>query len=121
MPQLAPVSFQKWAARQRSARDAGPGVVLWADTFNNYFKPETSHAAFEVLTRAGFSVRVPRSHLCCGRPLYDFGMLDRAGEYLQRIMKALAPEIDAGLPVVVLEPSCASVFRDELRNLFSRR
>ncbi len=118
MPQLAPVSFQKWASKQRSAKDGAPGVVLWADTFNNYFKPETSRAAFEVLTHAGFNVRVPRSHLCCGRPLYDFGMLDRAKQYLQRIMRVLAPEIEAGLPIVVLEPSCASVFRDELRNLF---
>jgi FAD/FMN-containing dehydrogenase/Fe-S oxidoreductase len=118
MPQLAPVSFQKWASKQRSAKDGAPGVILWADTFNNYFKPETSRAAFEVLTHAGFNVKVPRSHLCCGRPLYDFGMLDRAKQYLQRIMRVLAPEIEAGLPIVVLEPSCASVFRDELRNLF---
>ena len=117
MPQLAPVSFQKWASKQRSSKDGGPGVVLWADTFNNYFKPETSQAAFEVLTHAGFSVKVPRSHLCCGRPLYDFGMLDKAKQYLQRILRLLASEIDAGLPIVVLEPSCASVFRDELRNL----
>ena len=93
-------------------------MVLWPDTFNNYFKPETSQAAFEVLTQAGFSVSVPQSHLCCGRPLYDFGMLDKAKQYLQRIMQVLAPEIDAGLPIVILEPSCASVFRDELRNLF---
>ncbi len=118
MPQLAPVSFQRWASKQRFAKDGEAGVVLWADTFNNYFKPETSRAAFAVLTHAGFEVRVPRSHLCCGRPLYDFGMLDRAKQYLQRIMRVLAREIDAGLPIVVLEPSCASVFRDELRNLF---
>jgi Fe-S oxidoreductase len=118
MPQLAAVRFQKWAAKQRSAKDGGPAVVLWPDTFNNYFKPETSQAAFEVLTHAGFNVMVPRSHLCCGRPLYDFGMLDRAKKYLQRTMRVLAPEIDAGLPIVILEPSCASVFRDELQNLF---
>ncbi len=60
---------------------------------------------------------VARDHLCCGRPLYDFGMLDKARQYLQRILQVLAREIDAGLPIVVLEPSCASVFRDELRNL----
>ena len=59
-----------------------------------------------------------RARLCCGRPLYDFGMLDRAKAYLQRVMDRLAPQIDAGVPIVVLEPSCASVFRDELRNLF---
>jgi Fe-S oxidoreductase len=45
-------------------------------------------------------------------------MLDRAKEYLQRILSALSVPIDAGVPLVVLEPSCASVFRDELRNLF---
>src|SRR4030088_1816773 len=45
-------------------------------------------------------------------------MLDRAKQYLQQIMSALSAQIDAGIPIVVLEPSCASVFRDELRNLF---
>ena len=93
-------------------------MILWPDTFNNYYQPETSQAALEVLTHAGFNVMVPQTHLCCGRPLYDFGLLDKARQYLQHILQTLAQEIDAGLPIVVLEPSCASVFRDELRNLF---
>jgi Fe-S oxidoreductase len=88
------------------------------DTFNNYFHPQTCQAAMDVLEAAGFDVLIPRGHLCCGRPLYDFGMLDRATAYLRRILGVLGPSIDAGLPLVVLEPSCASVFRDELRNLF---
>ncbi len=117
MPRLAKVSFQQWA-REHFVAFSGGSVVLWADTFNNYFRPETSEAAWEVLTHAGFKVMVPRGHLCCGRPLYDFGMLEKAKLYLQRVMEVLADEIDAGLPIVVLEPSCASVFRDELRNLF---
>jgi Fe-S oxidoreductase len=74
----------------------------------------------EVLEQAGFAVKCPRDVLCCGRPLYDFGMLDEAKRYLTQIMDVLGAEIDAGLPIVVLEPSCASVFRDELRNLFPR-
>jgi Fe-S oxidoreductase len=57
-------------------------------------------------------------HLCCGRPLYDYGFLDLAKGYLRKIMRALRKDIEAGVPVVVLEPSCATVFRDELRNLF---
>jgi Fe-S oxidoreductase len=93
-------------------------VVLWIDTFNNYFHPETSQAALEILEDAGFEVTTSQQHLCCGRPLYDFGMLDEAKKYLTRILQALGPQIDAGLPIVVLEPSCASVFRDELVNLF---
>ena len=117
MPRLAPRSFQRWARKHRVPASGG-SVILWPDTFNNYYRPETSQAALEVLTHAGFNVMVPQIHLCCGRPLYDFGMLDKAKQYLQRILQVLAQDIDAGLPIVVLEPSCASVFRDELRNLF---
>ena len=95
-----------------------PPVLLWADTFNNYFLPATARAAVEVLETAGYRVIVPRANLCCGRPLYDFGMLDRAQALLLQILDELAPEIEAGIPVVGLEPSCVAVFRDELTNLF---
>jgi len=127
LPQFAAVSFQRWmrnrppvtekAQKASPATAEHPEVILWVDTFNNYFHPETSRAALAVLEDAGFHVTTPRQHLCCGRPLYDFGMLDEAKKYLGRILQALGPQIDAGLPVVVLEPSCASVFRDELVNL----
>src|ERR1700756_1193679 len=95
-----------------------PPVLLWADPFNNYFLPQTARAAVEVLETAGFRVRVPHANLCCGRPLYDFGMLDRAERLLLEILDQLEPEIEAGIPVVGLEPSCVAVFRDELTNLF---
>jgi Fe-S oxidoreductase len=94
-----------------------PKVFLWADTFNNYFHPATLRAAHKVLTDAGFRITVPARHLCCGRPLYDFGMLDTAKQYLLKVLDALTDQINAGTPIVVLEPSCASVFRDELTNL----
>jgi Fe-S oxidoreductase len=84
-------------------------VVLWADTFNDYFFPETARAAVEVLEDAGFHVEVPRGHLCCGRPLYDDGMLDRAKRYLDRVLGALSEEIRARTPFIVLEPSCCGM------------
>ena len=96
-------------------------MVLWPDTFNNYFLPNTAKAAVDVLENAGFRVELPQGNLCCGRPLYDFGMLDRAEDLLLRILDALAPEIEAGIPIVGLEPSCVAVFRDELCNLFPQR
>ena len=92
-------------------------VVLWPDTFNNYFFPDTAKAAVRVLEAAGYYVSVPQAPLCCGRPLYDYGMLDLAKRYLVQIVDVLRPEIRAGVPVVGLEPSCLSVFRDELRNM----
>jgi FAD/FMN-containing dehydrogenase/Fe-S oxidoreductase len=120
LPRFATTTFRRWA-RRTGVPAAGHGVspvILWADTFNNYFHPQAAIAAYEVLEAAGFGVRIPAGHLCCGRPLYDFGMLDRAKAYLTTVMSALGDAIDAGVPIVVLEPSCASVFRDELRNLF---
>lgn len=121
LPRFASESFQRWAAKANVPNVASQAdkrtVLLWADTFNNYFHPETARAALQVLRDAGFTVVVSRQHLCCGRPLYDFGMLDRAKDYLRNLMSALASMIEAGVPIIVLEPSCASVFRDELRNL----
>ena len=119
IPEFAPQTFQAWFLRRRLklANDNG-NVILWPDTFNNFFFPETAQAATGILENAGFNVEVPSGHICCGRPLYDYGMLDTAKKYLLRVMKVLQPQIEAGVPLVVLEPSCASVFRDELHNLF---
>ena len=147
LPAFAPETFKTWFERRNSdcdiyhpknnlgkgtalavpysaentralAPEDAPPVLLWPDTFNNYFHPGTAKAAVEVLEAAGFRVILPRANLCCGRPLYDFGMLDRAQALLLQILDELSPEIEAGIPVVGLEPSCVAVFRDELLNLF---
>ncbi len=118
LPLYAPQTFRDWF-RRRDARNAGgPRVILWPDTFNNYFHPDTAKAAVEVLEAAGYHVTIPEQSLCCGRPLYDYGMLDLAEYLLRQILDALRPEIRAGVPIVGLEPSCVAVFRDELLNLF---
>jgi FAD/FMN-containing dehydrogenase/Fe-S oxidoreductase len=119
-PPAAPWKSGASAPRQtrEESRASAPEVLLWPDTFNNYFHPATAKAAVEVLEAAGYRVTVPQANLCCGRPLYDFGMLDRAQSLLLNILDELAPEIEAGIPVVGLEPSCVAVFRDELINLF---
>jgi Fe-S oxidoreductase len=93
-------------------------VLLWPDTFNNYFFPAVGQAAVEVLEAAGYQVAIPAQSLCCGRPLYDFGMLNLAKSLLRQIIETLRPQIEAGVPIVGLEPSCVAVFRDELGNLF---
>ncbi len=120
IPAFAPQPFKSWFSRHRPRNPDGPAVVLWPDTFNNYFLPNTAIAAVDVLETVGFNVLLPHGNLCCGRPLYDFGMLDRAEGLLLRILDAMAPEIEAGIPVIGLEPSCVTVFRDELCNLFPR-
>ncbi len=115
IPKWARQSFQSWFHRRRVRRSEGrPQVLLWPDTFNNYFHPHVARAAVEVLEGAGLEVIVPKGAFCCGRPLYDFGLLDRAKRYLLRILSELQAVIDAGTPFVVLEPACAATFRHEL-------
>jgi FAD/FMN-containing dehydrogenase/Fe-S oxidoreductase len=127
LPAFAPASFREQfnaihlgrrdPVQARSVRRGEP-VILWADTFSNFFRPETALAAVEVLEAAGCRVTLPPERLCCGRPYYDFGLLDAAKDSLTRILEAMGAQIYSGVPVVGLEPSCVAVFRDELGKLF---
>ncbi len=125
IPSFASTPFRHWFFNRHAAsghaayengQQRGP-VLLWPDTFNNYFRPEILQAAVHVLEAAGFEVIVPDTPLCCGRPLYDFGMLRLARQLLNKVLNRLHPHIEREIPLVAVEPSCAAVFRDELTNL----
>src|ERR1051326_3639814 len=119
MPVYARETFvEQFRKRQVAHNEAHRRVLLWPDTFNNHFHPETAMAAVEVLENAGYHVTIPRKPLCCGRPLYDFGFLETAKKLLQETMDALQPELEEGVPIIGLEPSCVSVFRAELTGLY---
>ena len=122
LPMYAKKNFKDWWKKRQTSLPAGnlgqKKVILWADTFNNFFRPEVAKAAVEVLEYAGFEVVVPMQHLCCGRPLYDYGMLNTAKKYLRKILRELNHEIRESIPIIGLEPSCTAVFKDELTNLF---
>jgi FAD/FMN-containing dehydrogenase/Fe-S oxidoreductase len=121
LPKFCSQTFRDWL-RERGRRGiGGERVLLWPDTFNNNFRVQTLIAATQLLERAGFEVAVPAKPLCCGRPLYDWGFLDRAKHRLERIFDELRNDVEAGTPIVVLEPACTSVFKDELLNLFPDR
>jgi Fe-S oxidoreductase len=117
IPAFAPQTFRAWFERREAPNAGKTPVILWPDTWNNHFHPTTSQAAVEVLEAAGFHVLIPPRSLCCGRPLYDYGMLGLARRMLVQILDVLRPQIRAGVCLVGLEPSCVSVFRDELKNL----
>ncbi len=118
LPRFAARSFRSLFADLESARHGDP-VLLFPDTFSNHFRPQGALAAVRVLEAAGCRVELPRERLCCGRPYYDFGMLDRARASLERLLTALEPQIASGVPVLVLEPGCLSVFRDEMPDLLA--
>jgi FAD/FMN-containing dehydrogenase/Fe-S oxidoreductase len=120
LPCFASRTFRSWF-RERTRGMGGDRLVLWPDTFNNHFRPRTLIAATQLLARGGFEVVIPAEPLCCGRPLYDWGFLDKAKRRFERIFAVLRQDIEAGTPIVALEPACASAFKDELINLFPER
>jgi Fe-S oxidoreductase len=116
-PRFAEQTFTSWFSTHEPRDPDAPRVLLWPDTFTNHFAPEIAVDAVAVLESAGFQVVIPDRPVCCGRPLYDYGMLTLARRYLRRTLRAVSPYVRAGVPVVGLEPSCVAVFRDELTNL----
>jgi Fe-S oxidoreductase len=108
MPRFARQTFQSWFRHRPRHNPDGPKVLLWADTFNNYFHPAIAAAATEVLEAAGYRVIVPAVHLCCGRPLYDYGFLDMATSYLRRILSVAKGHIK---PALLLSSSSRAALR----------
>jgi Fe-S oxidoreductase len=116
-PAFAPLTLREWFHARTAPAATGKRVILWADTFNNYFHTEVGVAAVEALEEAGYAVDIRRKHVCCGRPLYDYGMLDLAGRYLDRVLDELRDDLRAGTPIVGIEPSCVAVLKDEAPKL----
>jgi FAD/FMN-containing dehydrogenase/Fe-S oxidoreductase len=116
-PRFARRPFVSWFSSHQPLHPEGPPVVLWPDTFTNYFEPHVARSAVTVLEAAGFRVELPSGPVCCGRPLYDYGMLSTARRLVKWTLRRLEPHLRAGTPIVGLEPSCVAVFRDEVTNL----
>jgi FAD/FMN-containing dehydrogenase/Fe-S oxidoreductase len=118
LPRFAPERFTRWYARRGQTAKAGTEpVLLWPDTFTNNFHPEVGQAAVAVLEDAGFRVELPAKTLCCGLTWISTGQLGVARRVLGRTMAALRPALQAGRRIVVLEPSCAAVFRSDAGEL----
>jgi Fe-S oxidoreductase len=119
LPTLAPHPFRsEWEGRPRRRRSGGhPRVILFDDTFHNHFEPAPLRAAATVLERAGYDVELPRRQVCCGRPMISKGLLEEVRPYHRRLLDVLAPQVEGGVKIVGLEPSCILTLRDELPDL----
>ena len=109
-----------WSYAANAKGDTGRDVVLFADTFNRYFERENLEAAVAVLAAGGYRVHsvLPADDderpLCCGRTFLSIGNVTEAKREMERTLKALAPYLERGMPVIGLEPSCLLGFRDEM-------
>ncbi len=114
LPSLAREPFTRWLSRNPGT---GKPVVLWPDTFTNFFDPAVGVAAVRVLRAAGFEPVLPGGSVCCGLTWVSTGQLSVARRVMRRTLRVLTPHLDAGTPVVGLEPSCLSALRTDLPEL----
>jgi len=121
LPEFAGESFRQWFAARAGGGGASQGarkpVYLWVDTFTNAFSPQVGQAAVAVLEAAGYEVTITSQNVCCGLTWISTGQLDGARRQLRRTLDALRPALDAGIPVVGLEPSCTAVLRRDAGEL----
>ena len=116
LPRFAAQTFRAWFA-ERAGGQAGTPVLLWVDTFTDYFTPEVGQAAVLVLEAAGYAVGITAQPVCCGLTWISTGQLDGARRQLRRSLQALDPWVQAGTPIVGLEPSCTAVLRGDITEL----
>ncbi|WP_258349243.1 FAD-binding and (Fe-S)-binding domain-containing protein [Saccharopolyspora gregorii] len=118
MPQLAGRSLRSWwTHREHPSTPGGAPALLFPDTFTDHFDPHIGRDAVLALERLGHTVELPREPVCCGLTWASTGQLGTARRVVQRTARLLRPRIDAGLPVIGLEPSCTAFLRGDALEL----
>jgi len=127
LPLLATKKYIPWLQKNSNRQDnnfywfgdtESTVAVLWSDSFNSYYRPHILQSAISALNKSGFTVAVTVEQFCCGRPLYEYGLLERGTTQLNTILEDFYPSIPADSKVIVIEPSCLSVFKEEMLRLF---
>jgi Fe-S oxidoreductase len=114
---IPPLAQRTFTSRFRASRGAGRRIVLWPDSFTDHFDPHIAQDAVTVLESLGYRVEIPGGPVCCGLTWYSTGQVDAARTVLRRTLATLRPWLADGVPIVVLEPSCAAALRADLPEL----
>ncbi|CAN5340326.1 FAD-binding and (Fe-S)-binding domain-containing protein [soil metagenome] len=117
IPAFAPQTFRSWFNANVPDTGVGDEVLMFVDTFTNYFSPEAGIATVRVLQAAGYRPTLTARQQCCGLTWISTGQLDAARRILGKTIDALAPSVARGVPVVGVEPSCTAVLRSEALEL----
>jgi Fe-S oxidoreductase len=120
LPGFATTRFSRSVPRSIGAAGSGERrVLLWADSFTEYFSTSGGHAAVQVLESAGYRVETLPRTVCCGLTWITTGQLDEARGLVRAAVDALHPYVAAGVPIVGLEPSCLAVLRSDAVELIA--
>ncbi|PVX59597.1 FAD-binding and (Fe-S)-binding domain-containing protein [Rhodococcus globerulus] len=122
IPPFAVQTFRSWfKATEHDRVTTGEPVLLFVDSFTNYFTPEVGHATVRVLEAAGYRPQLLDKQQCCGLTWISTGQLTAAKKILSRTVDALSEYVGAGIPIVGMEPSCTGVLRSDAAELLGRQ
>jgi Fe-S oxidoreductase len=117
LPGYAKEPFYKWFEREgKTYKNPDKVVVLFADTYLNFYEPQVGISALQLLNSCGYEVILANVG-CCQRTKISHGFLRDAKLEGAKTLSGLKKYLDLGLPVVVCEPSCASALNDDLPDL----
>jgi Fe-S oxidoreductase len=117
LPSFAKVRFSKWF---RSRGNDAPvvdtpraTVTLFPTCLVEYQEPAIGKALVGVYERNRVVCELPEGEICCGMPWLDAGDVDQFREHARHNIDVLAPRVRAGADVVVPQPTCAYVLRND--------
>ncbi|SFR65543.1 LUD domain-containing protein [Halogeometricum limi] len=117
LPEFQRETLVDWfAGRESRVADPTRRVVLYPDLYTNHVQVERGKAAVRVLEALSVDVVVPPVP-SSGRAPYSQGMVATATDHAERVSDALAPHLDDGRDVVVVEPSDHAMFTREYARL----
>lgn len=103
-----------------AAHQTEADVVLFIDTFTDFYEPEIGISAVHLLHRLGIRPWC-FTQGCCQRPLISAGLLDKARTQGASVLRHLAPSLKRKVPIIVLEPSCYATLADDFPDLLEDR
>lgn len=115
LPNLAKERFTHWYKKQNFNKKREQ-VVLYSDTFNEFYQPEIGQSAVKILNALGYEVIVP-PWKCCGRVAFSKGLLSKAQKMATDVITMLASFAKKNLPIIGLEPSCLLMIKDDYQGL----
>jgi glycerol-3-phosphate dehydrogenase subunit C len=102
----------KPAPRDTAAPAAERKALVFATCFAEHNRTETGTAALSILAKNGVDAELIYP-MCCGMPQLEHGDIANVADRARKVAAQLRPQVDAGLPIISLVPSCTLMLKFE--------
>jgi glycerol-3-phosphate dehydrogenase subunit C len=112
LPDFHGTTFEDWYRSQPKPQGDDQLAVLFHTCFVNYNNPAVGKATVEVFSKNGVSLSCPKQN-CCGMPALEAGDFEMTKKLATSNVEALLPQVESGRKIVVINPTCSFMLRQE--------